>query len=175
MEVIIMQYQITNAYPLKGIITYFEAYMQITTSHYLKRYRHIYGDNWLIVDNKAYHFPMQHLSIRKQVLALFNKLAKQQKKTNEVPPAEDFATNIIYLKPEQPNEMIINHMRQNIASLVHTLRIYCHQEHTVMLIASHLEEYDEDGYDIDQPHVHILFVKTSGSDDQLTEYLGQVL
>lgn len=41
----IMEYLINNAYPLKGIITYFEAYMQITTNRYLKRYRHIYGDN----------------------------------------------------------------------------------------------------------------------------------
>ena len=33
MKITIMEYLINNAYPLKGIITYFEAYMQILWAH----------------------------------------------------------------------------------------------------------------------------------------------
>lgn len=171
MKIIVQpEYKLTS-----GQITYFESYMQITTPKHQKRYKNYYGSCFLIDESGELQNSMQNLETRKKLVTLFNLEAKEVLNVDRLPKANKFGTNIIYFESENDQENNLTSVYKAIDMIIPALHDFCAKYKTICLVSSHIEEYTPDLTEIDEPHIHILFVKTSNirGYDKLTDFLTE--
>lgn len=103
----------------------------------------------------------------------FNLEAKEVLDVDRLPKANKFGTNIIYFESENDQENNLTSVYKAIDMIIPALHDFCAKYKTICLVSSHIEEYTPDLTEIDEPHIHILFVKTSNLKgyDKLTDFL----
>ena len=157
---------IGDDYPLKGVVTNFEAYMFATKDKFIQEHTSFDEEIILVDGNRSVQvFSMKSQSDRLNALTVFNKLAKLQIST--MPSANGLSCVLIDLSMDEDDwdfdeiQMVYNELKDVFIQ-------WMKQNNRVAVMVQHF--YQGKRY----PHVHILYQKAFRKHNEFKDYLNQI-
>lgn len=157
-----IQLVVGNDYPLKNIITFFEAYMFITKPKFIaEHFQPVTGESVIVDGNRnVITESLELLSVRKSNLSLFNSLAKAQ--IPSMPSPKGLSCCMIEFIADGEN--YIADCSAVYSDFKKTFIDFMEAHDKVAVMVQHWGQYQR------YPHVHILYQRTPRKHEEFQKW-----